>query len=113
MRYYTRIGRIPPLELSGNKRLYTDNRLLHFRAIITLARTGETLAAIQERLKDFGDQSSRISPELNTSLHPKGAVPKSTWAPSSHNHENGDGRCPALRRHFSILIDFRAYSASA
>jgi DNA-binding transcriptional MerR regulator len=100
---------IPPLELSGNKRVYTDNHLLHFRAIITLARTGETLAAIQKRLKDLpleeirkiGDQmpfyeagrvlqsethqitedvaislSSRISPELNTSLHPKGAVPR-------------------------------------
>lgn len=47
VRYYTQIGMIPPLELLGNKRVYTDNHLHYFRAIITLSRTGETLASIQ------------------------------------------------------------------
>lgn len=51
VRYYTQIGMVPPLELAGNKRVYTDNHLHYFRAIITLARTGETLASIQETLK--------------------------------------------------------------
>jgi DNA-binding transcriptional MerR regulator len=51
VRYYTQIGMIPPLELFGNKRVYTNKHLQYFRAIITLTRTGETLATIQEMLR--------------------------------------------------------------
>ncbi|RXZ77807.1 MerR family transcriptional regulator [Paenibacillaceae bacterium] len=51
VRYYTQLGIIPPLELVGNKRGYTEQHLAHFRAIMTLTKTGETLASIQERLK--------------------------------------------------------------
>jgi len=50
VRYYTQIGMVPPLELVGNKRVYTDKHIVYFRAIITLSRTGETLASIQETL---------------------------------------------------------------
>ncbi|GGG78649.1 MerR family transcriptional regulator [Paenibacillus radicis (ex Gao et al. 2016)] len=51
VRYYTQIGMLPPLELVGNKRVYTDNHINYFRAIITLSRTGESLASIQETLQ--------------------------------------------------------------
>jgi DNA-binding transcriptional MerR regulator len=51
VRYYTQIGMVPPLELLGNKRVYTENHIHYFLAIITLSRTGETLASIQETLK--------------------------------------------------------------
>lgn len=51
VRYYTQIGMVPPLELVGNKRVYTDKHIHYFRAIITLSRTGENLASIQEKLK--------------------------------------------------------------
>ncbi|BBI35435.1 MerR family transcriptional regulator [Cohnella abietis] len=51
VRYYTQIGVIPALELVGNKRVYTDNHLHYFRAILTLSRSGETLATIQEKLQ--------------------------------------------------------------
>lgn len=50
VRYYTQIGLIPPLELVGNKRVYTDKHLHYFRAALTLAKSGETLAAVQETL---------------------------------------------------------------
>jgi len=50
VRYYTQIGMVPPLETVGNKRVYTDKHIHFFRAIITLTRTGETLASIQEIL---------------------------------------------------------------
>jgi len=50
VRYYTQIGMVPALELIGNKRVYTDRHIHFFRAIITLTRTGETLASIQEKL---------------------------------------------------------------
>jgi DNA-binding transcriptional MerR regulator len=50
VRYYTQIGIIPPLELVGNKRVYTTNHLNYFRAILTLSHSGETLAGIQEKL---------------------------------------------------------------
>ncbi|CAM3395694.1 MerR family transcriptional regulator [Paenibacillus lupini] len=50
VRYYTQIGMVPHLELVGNKRAYTEKHLHFFRAIITLTRTGETLASIQEKL---------------------------------------------------------------
>ncbi|HEY2493540.1 MAG TPA: MerR family transcriptional regulator [Paenibacillus sp.] len=56
VRYYTQIGMIPPLELVGNKRVYTDVHIHYFRAIFTLSRTGETLASIQEKLKTLSIQ---------------------------------------------------------
>jgi len=70
VRYYTQIGLIPPLELVGNKRVYMDKHVQYLRAIITLSRTGETLAAIQEKLRDLsmediekiGDQISLFNP---------------------------------------------------
>ncbi|GED13541.1 MerR family transcriptional regulator [Aneurinibacillus migulanus] len=53
VRYYTQIGILPPLELVGNKRVYTDKHIHYVRAILTLARTGESLASIQEKLQDL------------------------------------------------------------
>lgn len=50
VRYYTQIGMLPPLELVGNKRVYTDVHLHHMRAILLLSRSGETLASAQEKL---------------------------------------------------------------
>jgi DNA-binding transcriptional MerR regulator len=50
VRYYTQIGIIPSLELVGNKRVYTDNHLHYFRAILTLSKSGETLASVQKKL---------------------------------------------------------------
>ncbi|MBP1994474.1 MerR family transcriptional regulator [Paenibacillus eucommiae] len=50
VRYYTQIGIIPPLELHGNKRVYTEKHIHYFRAILTLSLSGETLASIQEKL---------------------------------------------------------------
>lgn len=50
VRYYTQIGIIPPLELIGNKRMYTDIHLHHFRAVLALSKSGETLASAQEKL---------------------------------------------------------------
>jgi len=65
VRYYTQIGMVPPLELVGNKRVYTDNHLHHFRAIITLSRTGETLASIQETLKQLSmEDIEKISQQI-------------------------------------------------
>ncbi|PFC04158.1 MerR family transcriptional regulator [Bacillus cereus] len=53
VRYYTQIEIVPPLQLVGNKRAYTEKHLHYFRAIITLSKTGETLASIQEKLKEM------------------------------------------------------------
>ncbi len=53
IRYYTQMGIIPPLELVGNKRVYTDKHIHYFRAILTLSKTGETLAAIHEKLGEL------------------------------------------------------------
>lgn len=65
VRYYTQIGMVPPLELVGNKRVYTDNHIHYFRAIITLTRTGETLASIQETLKKLSSEDiEKISQQL-------------------------------------------------
>lgn len=50
VRYYTQIGMLPPLELVGNKRAYTDSHLYYLRAILVLTRSGETLASAQEKL---------------------------------------------------------------
>jgi DNA-binding transcriptional MerR regulator len=44
---------LPPLELIGNKRVYTDNHLHYLRAILLLSRSGETLASAQEKLTDL------------------------------------------------------------
>ena len=65
VRYYTQIGMVPPLELVGNKRVYTDSHIHYFRAIITLSRTGETLASIQETLKKLSlEDIEKISQQL-------------------------------------------------
>ncbi|MDQ0192503.1 MerR family transcriptional regulator [Paenibacillus wynnii] len=65
VRYYTQIGMVPPLELFGNKRVYTDKHIHYFRAIITLSRTGETLASIQETLKKLSPEDiEKISKQM-------------------------------------------------
>ncbi|MFC5470873.1 MerR family transcriptional regulator [Cohnella suwonensis] len=65
VRYYTQIGMVPPLELLGNKRVYTENHIHYFRAIITLSRTGETLASIQETLKKLSlEEIEKIGQQL-------------------------------------------------
>ncbi|WP_054026399.1 MerR family transcriptional regulator [Bacillus sp. FJAT-28004] len=65
VRYYTQIGIVPPLELFGNKRAYTTNHICYFRAILTLIHSGETLAAIQEKLKELSiDEISKIGENL-------------------------------------------------
>lgn len=56
VRYYTQIGLLPPLELSGNKRVYTDRHYRHLRAILALSRSGETLADIQLKLADMPEE---------------------------------------------------------
>ncbi|HJV47298.1 MAG TPA: MerR family transcriptional regulator [Bacillota bacterium] len=71
VRYYTQIGLLPHLEVVGNKRVYTDTHLYYLRAIITLSKTGQSLADIQEKLKNLtteevqkiGEQISLYSPE--------------------------------------------------
>ncbi|AIQ57971.1 MerR family transcriptional regulator [Paenibacillus borealis] len=50
VRYYTQIGMLPPLELVGNKRTYTDNHLHYLRAILVLSKSGDTLSSAQEKL---------------------------------------------------------------
>lgn len=50
VRYYTQIGMLPPLELAGNRRVYTDSHLHYLRAILVLSKSGETLASAQEKL---------------------------------------------------------------
>ncbi|WP_339206764.1 MerR family transcriptional regulator [Paenibacillus sp. FSL K6-3182] len=65
VRYYTQIGIVPPLELLGNKRVYTSSHVSYFRAILTLIHSGETLAAIQEKLKQLSiDEISKIGENL-------------------------------------------------
>ncbi|RED77599.1 MULTISPECIES: MerR family transcriptional regulator [Cohnella] len=56
VRYYTQIGMVPALELLGNKRVYTDRHIHFFRAIVTLTRTGESLASIQEKLMSLAPE---------------------------------------------------------
>jgi len=53
VRYYTQIEIVPPLELVGNKRVYTDHHVHYFRAVLTLSKTGESLASIQETLRSM------------------------------------------------------------
>jgi DNA-binding transcriptional MerR regulator len=56
VRYYTQLGLIPPLELVGNKRGYTEKHIDYFRAILTLSKSGETLASIQEKLNTLSQE---------------------------------------------------------
>jgi DNA-binding transcriptional MerR regulator len=56
VRYYTQLGLIPPLELVGNRRGYTEKHLDYFRAILTLSKSGETLASIQEKLNTLSQE---------------------------------------------------------
>ncbi|QYR21303.1 MerR family transcriptional regulator [Paenibacillus sp. sptzw28] len=78
VRYYTQIGIIPPLELVGNKRVYTDKHLHFFRAILTLSRTGETLASIQEKLNGLTmEDIIRIGEKL-TMYKPNGILENET-----------------------------------
>jgi DNA-binding transcriptional MerR regulator len=56
VRYYTQIGLIPPLELVGNRRGYTEKHIDYFRAIITLSKSGETLASIQKKLNTLSQE---------------------------------------------------------
>ncbi|WP_121610759.1 MerR family transcriptional regulator [Mesobacillus foraminis] len=66
VRYYTQLELVPPLELHGNKRVYTDNHLYYFRAVLTLSKTGETLASIQETLADLSiDEIKEIASQFS------------------------------------------------
>jgi DNA-binding transcriptional MerR regulator len=56
VRYYTQIGLIPPLELVGNRRGYTEKHIDYFRAILTLSKSGETLVSIQKRLNTLSQE---------------------------------------------------------
>lgn len=65
VRYYTQIGIIPPLELVGNKRVYTDIHLHQLRAVLALSKSGETLASAQEKLKGLSpEEISKIGENL-------------------------------------------------
>lgn len=65
VRYYTQIGIIPSLELVGNKRVYTDKHLHYIRAVLTLAKTGESLASIQEKLQTLSLEAiEKISEQM-------------------------------------------------
>src|SRR4030095_7417294 len=65
VRYYTQIGVVPSLELVGNKRVYTDNHLHYFRAILTLSKSGETLTQIQEKLQALSiEEINKIGEKL-------------------------------------------------
>ncbi|MEK3685958.1 MULTISPECIES: MerR family transcriptional regulator [unclassified Paenibacillus] len=65
VRYYTQIGMLPPLELVGNKRAYTDNHLHYLRAILVLSKGGDTLSSAQEKLADLGmDEVIKIGENL-------------------------------------------------
>lgn len=65
VRYYTQIGMLPPLELSGNKRVYTERHLHYLRAILTLSKGGDSLADIQEKLAALpGEEVAKIGERL-------------------------------------------------
>ncbi|RUS47029.1 MerR family transcriptional regulator [Cohnella sp. AR92] len=64
VRYYTQIGLVPPLELVGNKRVYTDSHLDYFRAIRTLSKAGESLQVIQDKLGTMSAEEIRKIGEL-------------------------------------------------
>lgn len=50
VRYYTQIGLLPPLFVDGNRRVYTKQHLDYIRAIISLSKTGMSLAETQLKL---------------------------------------------------------------
>lgn len=56
VRYYTQIEIVPPLVLVGNKRVYTDQHVHYFRAVLTLSKAGESLASIQKTLCSMSDE---------------------------------------------------------
>ncbi|MGG1073823.1 MerR family transcriptional regulator [Priestia megaterium] len=65
IRYYTQLSLLPPLELVGNKRVYTDKHLIYGKAILTLTRTGETLGNIHNVLKDLSyEDIERVANQL-------------------------------------------------
>jgi len=65
IRYYTQLSLLPPLELVGNKRVYTDKHLIYGKAILTLIRTGETLGNIHNVLKDLSyEDIERVAHQL-------------------------------------------------
>ncbi|MEK4329326.1 MerR family transcriptional regulator [Paenibacillus sp. FSL R7-0312] len=65
VRYYTQIGMLPPLELVGNKRAYTDKHLHYLRAILVLSKGGDTLSSAQEKLADLAmDEVIKIGENL-------------------------------------------------
>ncbi|MEK5237822.1 MerR family transcriptional regulator [Paenibacillus sp. FSL L8-0470] len=65
IRYYTQIGLLPPLELFGNKRVYTGRHLEYLRAILTLSKSGESLADIQEKLAELpAEEVAKIGDRL-------------------------------------------------
>ena len=53
IRYYTQIGLLPPLEAIGNKRVYTEQHMDFLKAIVSLSKTGMSLAEIQDKLKNL------------------------------------------------------------
>jgi DNA-binding transcriptional MerR regulator len=66
VRYYTQIGLIPSLELVGNRRGYTEKHIDYFRAILTLSKSGETLASIQEKLNTLSrEEVAKIGENLH------------------------------------------------
>lgn len=66
VRYYSQIGIVPPLVTVGNKRVYSDDHLHYFRAVMTLSKTGETLASIQDMLSGLKmDEIIRIGNKLS------------------------------------------------
>jgi DNA-binding transcriptional MerR regulator len=66
VRYYTQLGLIPPLELVGNRRGYTEKHIDYFRAILTLSKSGETLASIQEKLNTLSrEEVAKIGENLH------------------------------------------------
>jgi DNA-binding transcriptional MerR regulator len=79
VRYYTQMGIVPPLELVGNRRGYTDNHIQYFRAILVLSKSGETLASIQEKLKKLSlEEVTKIGESLQL-LQSKNIINNETY----------------------------------
>ncbi|MFC0561483.1 MerR family transcriptional regulator [Halalkalibacter alkalisediminis] len=53
VRYYTQIGLLPPLPVEGNKRVYTTQHMDYIKAIISLSKTGLSLAEIQKKVSNL------------------------------------------------------------
>lgn len=95
VRYYTQIGMIPPLELAGNKRAYTDKHLHYFRAILTLSKTGETLAAIQVKLKNLSlEEVIRIGSKISI-VHSNIILENETYKVSDDVYLTTSSKIPA------------------